>query len=46
MNIIVSLWVQQILLGKRKYTEVPRQLKSQVAELLIEKNRMDLIINE
>ena len=41
---IVMLWVKQILAGKRIYSEVPRQLKIQVADLLREQGREDLIV--
>ena len=45
-NTIVLLWVNQILAGKKTYNEVPRQLKEEVANILIAKNRMDLILGE
>jgi hypothetical protein len=38
------LWCQQILLGKKTYAQVPRLLKEQVAELLRDSGREDLII--
>ena len=42
-NTIIILWVNQIIAGKRKYSEVPRQLKEAVAAELIEKGYADLI---
>ena len=42
-NTIIKLWVNQIISGKRKYSEVPRQLKEAVATELIEKGYADLI---
>ena len=33
---MAMLWAQQILLGKKKYSDVPRLLKPQVKELLID----------
>lgn len=33
---IAMLWAQQIMLSKKTYAEVPRLLKDQVKEILIE----------
>jgi len=33
---IAMLWAQKIMLGKRTYSQVPRLLKEQVAEILVE----------
>ena len=33
---MAMLWTQQILLGKKVYTDVPRLLKPKVKELLID----------
>jgi hypothetical protein len=41
---MAMLWCQQILLGKKTYAQVPRLLKEQVAELLRDSGREDLII--
>lgn len=41
---MAMLWCQQILLGKKTYAQVPRLLKEQVAELLRDCGREDLII--
>ena len=41
---MAMLWCQQILLGKKTYAQVARLLKEQVAELLRDCGREDLII--
>ena len=41
---IAMLWVHQIILDKKKYSQVPRLLKEQVKELLIYNNHEELII--
>lgn len=33
-EMIVMLWAQQIMLGKKTYAEVPRLLKAKVKEIL------------
>jgi len=43
-DMMAMLWCQQILLGKKTYAQVPRLLKEQVAELLRDSGREDLII--
>lgn len=40
---IAMLWTQRILNGKKTYADVPRLLKEQVKELLIESGCEDLI---
>ena len=40
---MAMLWVQQILLGKKTYAQVPRLLKEQVRELLIDSGYEDLV---
>ena len=40
---IAHLWVNQILLGKRVYADVPRLLKPKVKELLIDSGYEDLV---
>ena len=40
---MAMLWVNQILLGKRVYADVPRLLKPKVKELLIDAGYEDLI---
>lgn len=37
------LWTQQIMLGKKKYEQVPRLLKEQVKEMLIDSGCEDLV---
>lgn len=37
------LWAQQIMLGKKKYSDVPRLLKDKVKEILIDSGCEDLI---
>ena len=37
------LWTNQILLGKKKYSDVPRLLKPQVKELLIDAGYEELV---
>ena len=43
---IAMLWTQRILSGKKTYGQVPRLLKEQVKELLIESGCEDLITKE
>ncbi len=35
-EMMAMLWAQQIMLGKKTYTQVPRLLKEQVKEILID----------
>lgn len=35
-NMVAMLWVSRIVAGKKTYKDVPRLLKAQVKELLIE----------
>ena len=37
------LWAQQIILGKKTFDEVPRLLKDQVKEILIDSGCEDLV---
>lgn len=41
---IAMLWAQQIMLGKKSYTQVPKLLKDQVREILIQSGCEHLII--
>lgn len=41
---IALLWAQQIMLGKKTYAEVPRLLKEQVKEILIDSGYEELVI--
>lgn len=40
---MAMLWAQQIMLGKKTYVQVPRLLKEQVKELLIDSGCEDLV---
>lgn len=40
---MAMLWAQQIMLGKKTYAQVPRLLKEQVKELLIDSGYEELI---
>lgn len=40
---MAMLWAQQIMLGKKAYTQVPRLLKEQVKEVLIDSGMEELI---
>lgn len=46
VEMIAMLWTQRILSGKKTYYQVPRLLKEQVKELLIESGCEDLITEE
>lgn len=45
-DMIAMLWAQRIIYGKKTYSQVPRLLKEQVAEILIECGCEDLITEE
>ena len=40
---MAMLWAQQIMLGKKTYAQVPRLLKEEVKEVLIDSGCEDLI---
>ena len=40
---MAMLWAQQIMLGKKEYTQVPRLLKEQVKEILMDSGMEELI---
>ena len=40
---MAMLWAQQIMLGKKSYTQVPRLLKEKVKELLIDSGCEELV---
>ena len=42
-NMLAMLWAQQIINGKKTYAQVPRLLKSQVAEILRDSGLEELI---
>ena len=40
---MAMLWAQQIMLGKKTYSQVPRLLKAQVKEILIDSGCEELV---
>ena len=42
-TMMAMLWAQQIMLGKKTYAQVPRLLKEQVKELLIDSGCEDMV---
>ena len=40
---MAMLWVNQIMLGKKTYNQVPRLLKAQVKEILIDSGYEELV---
>ena len=44
-SMMAMLWAQQIMLGKKKFSQVPKLLKEQVREILIDSG-MEELINE
>ena len=43
---MAMLWVNQILLGKKTFKQVPKLLKEQVAEILIDAGYAELVTDE
>ncbi|MBQ2883690.1 MAG: hypothetical protein IJE43_07975 [Alphaproteobacteria bacterium] len=43
---MAMLWAQQIMLGKKTYSNVPRLLKDKVKEILIDSGMEELVIEE
>ena len=43
---MAMLWAQKIILGKKQYRDVPRLLKEQVKEILIESGLGSLVIED
>ena len=41
---IVELWANMIIEGKKQFSDVPRQLKPRVKEYLVNKGRIDLAV--
>lgn len=39
---MAMLWAQQIMLGKKEFEDVPRLLKEQVKEILVDSGMEDL----
>ena len=44
-TLMAMLWAQKIILGKKTFAQVPRLLKDQVREILIESGMEELIID-
>lgn len=42
-DMMAMLWAQQIMLGKKTYAQVPRLLKEQVKEILIDSGMEELV---
>lgn len=42
-DMMAMLWAQQIMLGKKKYTQVPRLLKEKVKEILVDSGMEELV---
>ena len=42
-DMMAMLWAQQIMLGKKSFSQVPRLLKEKVKELLIDSGCEDLV---
>lgn len=40
---MAMLWAQQIMLGKKTFTQVPRLLKDKVREILVDSGCEDLV---
>ena len=45
-EMMAMLWAQKIMLGKKTFAEVPRLLKDQVREILIESGMEELITED
>jgi len=43
---MAMLWAQQIMLGKKTFKQVPRLLKEQVKEILIDSGMEELVTEE
>ena len=43
MDMMAMLWTQQIILGKKTYSQVPAKLKDAVRELLIDSGMEELV---
>lgn len=42
-EMMAMLWAQQIMLGKKTYAQVPRLLKDQVKEILMDSGMPELV---
>ena len=45
-EMMALLWAQQIILGKKTYSQVPRLLKDKVKEILIDSGVENLVTEE
>ena len=45
-EMMAMLWAQQIMLGKKTFAQVPRLLKDQVKELLIDSGYEELVTED
>ena len=45
-EMMAMLWAQKIMLGKKTFADVPRLLKEQVREILIESGLGELAVEE
>lgn len=43
---MAMLWAQQIMLGKKTFTQVPRLLKDKVREILVDSGCEDLVTEQ
>lgn len=43
---MAMLWAQQIMLGKKTYSQVPRLLKEDVKEILLDSGKEELVVEE
>ena len=43
IEMMAMLWAQQIMLGKKTYEQVPRLLKEQVKEILVDSGMEELV---
>ena len=44
VEMMAMLWAQQIMLGKKKFADVPKLLKDKTREILIDSGCEDLIV--
>ena len=45
-DMMAMLWAQQIMLGKKTFTQVPRLLKDNVREILVDSGCEDLVTEQ
>ena len=45
-DMMAMLWAQQIILGKKTFTQVPRLLQDKVREILIDSGCEDLVTEQ